>query len=127
MRLIAASGRSQDAVLALYKDALAVARSPDEKRVILGGLGRLKSRPSLELVQTFFDDEDLREAAAAAAVSIIKPRRSGRGGLRGQRVTATLEKVIAMTESEDVRRDAQDILKAFRERAKEKDTKKKSS
>ena len=119
MRLIAASGRSQDAVLELYKDALAVARSPDEKRVILGGLGRLKSRPSLELVQTFFDNEDLSEAAAAAAVSIIKPRRSGRGGLRGKRVTATLEKVIAMTESEDVRRDAQDILKAFRDKARE--------
>ncbi len=118
MRLIAASGRSQDAVLELYKDALAVARTPDEKKIILGGLGRLKSRPSLELVQTFFYDEDLTEAATAAAVSIIKPRRSGRGGLRGRRVMATLEKVIAMTENEELRGDARAILKTLKESAR---------
>ena len=117
MRLVAASGRSQEAVLELYRDALAAARHPGEKKRVLEGLGRLRFRPSLELVETFFGDDDLKEAAAAAAVSIIRPRREGRGGLRGTRVEATLEKVIAMTGNDDLRREAQDILKALESRS----------
>ena len=111
MRLVRGAGRSREHVLVLYKDALAAARNAAEKKVILGGLSRLKSSGSLELVTSFLDDETLQMDAAAAVVSIIRPRRSGRGGLRGEAAIAALRKVIAIAGDDGLRQEAESVLK----------------
>lgn len=58
--------------LAVYTEALALAKSPDEKRLILAGLGRVADPRALELARKLEQDEAVKEEAKQAIEQIAK-------------------------------------------------------
>ncbi len=98
--------------VAMYKDAMAVARRPDEKKMILSALGEVKAIEAIRLIAASLDDAALREEAAAAAVRI---GREFRGDVRKEPLKAvivpTMEKVLQVSQNNNVRRDAQRVLR----------------
>ncbi|NQT53505.1 DUF1080 domain-containing protein, partial [bacterium] len=97
----------------MLQDALAVAKRPQEKKLVLGGLGGLRTLASLQAVVPFLDDQALAEDAAATIVRIACPQDRRDRGLAGAPVVAALQKVIAVTKNPSVRKKAQDHLKGM--------------
>ena len=63
-------GRSLDEVVGYFETAMAGAKTPDEKKMVLGGLANVKSRAALKIVEPCLDDEALKEEATLAANKI---------------------------------------------------------
>ncbi|MCX5684370.1 MAG: HEAT repeat domain-containing protein [Planctomycetota bacterium] len=93
--------------LKMLEQAMAAARRPDDKQMVLGAVGELKSAKALALVVPLMADEGLKEAAAAAAVKIAK---SLPGGANAE-VKAAMEKVLAASKNDGTRKGAEEILK----------------
>jgi HEAT repeat protein len=98
--------------VSLLKDALAAARRPEEKKLVLGGLGGVRTVEALQVVAPCLEDPALAEEAAAAAVRIACPQDQHKG-LRGPEVAAAIEKVAAITQNADLRTKAQNHLKTL--------------
>jgi len=94
-------------VIKMYKDAMALATGPTEKRMVLSGLSNVKSFDALQMAGGYLDDSELKQEAEAAVVkiapSIIRRHR--------QETRELLEKVLKGTTSETVRDEAQRLLK----------------
>jgi len=67
--------------LAMYKNALGIAKRLEEKRLVLAGLAETKTLGALEQVASLLDDASLAEEAAIAAVQIACPPRNRQQGL----------------------------------------------
>jgi sugar phosphate isomerase/epimerase/HEAT repeat protein len=93
--------------LKMYQDALAAAKRPDEKRLALGGLGDMKSAEALRMVIPLLDDPSLAAEACVTAVKIAK----NLGGVAEATVSEAMTKVLAVTKSAGVKKDAEDLLK----------------
>jgi HEAT repeat protein len=93
--------------LKMLEQAMAAAKRPDDKQMVLGAVGGLKSAKALALVVPLMADEGLKEAAAAAAVKIAK---SLPGGANAE-VKAAMEKVLAASKNNGTRKAAEEILK----------------
>jgi len=99
-----------DKAVVFYSRALAAAKKPAEKSLVLGALGGIRSTGALELVAKYLDDADVHEVAAAAAVKIAIPARRGQKGLTGPGVRAALEKVVAVSKNAAVVEQAKKYL-----------------
>jgi len=66
IRMINGSGMPPPAKVQAFKDAMAMAERPDEKRQALGGLAEIGSIESLRIVQPFLDDADVKREAYLA-------------------------------------------------------------
>ncbi len=62
--------RNDEKKVAIYAEALAIAKRPDEKRAVLGGLTDVRNKDALVLAATCLDDADVAEEAASAVVRI---------------------------------------------------------
>ncbi len=70
IRIIRQFGLPAKQRLAMCREAMAVAKRAEEKRLVLDALTRIPSPPALRLVQKHLDDAALKEAASKAAVAI---------------------------------------------------------
>jgi HEAT repeat protein len=104
--------------LAMLKDGMAAAKRPDEKKLVLGALGNVRSVASLQLVAAHLDDAALAEEAAAAAVKIACPRDRRDKGLRNPEVAPVLRKVVEVSKNAGIRKKAADHLKGLPKGAK---------
>jgi len=93
------SQRSAAKTAGMYKQALAVAGTPAEKKAVLAGLGKVRSLEALRLAGSCLDDPSLTEEAAAAAVAIACPRGRRDKGLRGPVVREVLGKVVKLAKN----------------------------
>lgn len=93
--------------LKMLGEAMAAARRPDDKQMVLGAVGEVKSAKALALVVPLLADEGLRETAAATAVKIA---RNLSGGANAE-VKAAMEKVLAASKTDATRKGAEEILK----------------
>jgi HEAT repeat protein len=66
------SDRPAETTLKLYEDALNMAKSVDDKRLVLSGIGEVKAEGALKLVEPLLDNEDLKAEAAQAMETIKK-------------------------------------------------------
>ncbi len=64
------SERSEAETAELFRQAFAAARRIEEKKMVLGGLGRLGSRQALEVALPYVADRDLAPEAVAAVIGI---------------------------------------------------------
>jgi HEAT repeat protein len=98
--------RSSEDALALYREAASLARSPEEKRMILSGLAKLRSPAALDYASSFLADEAVRAEAELAVVEI------GRGtvGAYREKTRAALEPIAQGSANENARKGAQDVL-----------------
>lgn len=104
------SGRPAAQTVRMYEDALAAAKRPDEKRLVLGGLSAVRAVESLKVVATLLDDKDLGKEAAAAAVRIVLPQKEGQKPLQGAEVADILRKAAGVTKDDKVRKQIEDHL-----------------
>ena len=66
------NGPDVDTKLKVYEEALALAKSPDEKRLVLAGLGELADVRALDLAKKLENDEAVKEEARQAIEQITK-------------------------------------------------------
>jgi len=111
VRLASDPKLSAERRVAILKDALAAAKRPEEKRLVLAGLAGVRSIESLKVVAPFLDDAALQGEAAAAAVRIACPQDRSDKGLQGGEVAAALQKVVEVAKDANVRKQAEDQLK----------------
>ncbi len=87
------SDRAPAATAAMLGKAWTIATNADERRLVLGGLGAVRDPAALALIAQALDTEDVREEAAAAAVSVCCPRQDNDPGLVTPAAYAAMEKV----------------------------------
>ncbi|MGE5611987.1 MAG: HEAT repeat domain-containing protein [Bacillota bacterium] len=72
IRMAGIEGSQADAKLAAYRQAMELATRPDEKRLVLAGLGDVPHTDALKTVEPCLDDATLRREAFAAYVKIAE-------------------------------------------------------
>ncbi len=78
----------------MCRTAADLARTPGEKRLLLGALGQIRAPQVLDLTLTYLDDEAVRTEACAAAVSVAEDLLKVGGGKKlAARVVEPLRKV----------------------------------
>ena len=102
-RLVAESGASDEDKVAMYRDGLNTAKRPEEKKLMLKGLGDVRTDSSLSLVGECLVDDALVGEAALAAVKIACPRNDRDKGLVGVHVAKVLTAALDAIEDEGVR------------------------
>jgi HEAT repeat protein len=101
------SNRSADETVGLYKKAMDLAGEAAEKKQVLSGLASVKSPAALSLAAQYLDDLTLHQEAELAAVKIAQAI----CGEYPQQANEVLRKVIAGTKNDDLRRQAQELVK----------------
>ncbi len=77
IRMAGIGGGTADVKLAAYRQALEQAKRPEEKRLVLAGLGDVPHADALKLVEPSLDDTALRREAFAAYVKIAEALAEG--------------------------------------------------
>ena len=106
LRLIGDQEMAPAEKLRVYREALELAQRPEDKRLVLAGVGNIGSLEALQTVAPFLTDDAIREEAAAAVVSIA---RRLTGASAGQ-VRLHLQQVREVSKNEPVRKQAQELL-----------------
>ncbi|MCF7849941.1 MAG: hypothetical protein K9M45_13900, partial [Kiritimatiellales bacterium] len=65
--------------VSVCNQAMKAARRVDEKKAIIGALGKVSNDNALKTVQSYFQDEELKEAAKAAEKSIQNGMKNAKG------------------------------------------------
>ncbi len=99
------AGLSKDPT-AMYVRAMDLAERPEEKKLVLGGLGSAGSAQALALVERYLKDEPLQAEATRAAVQIANRLRQEDAA----RARAALDSVLSVVKDPRIRKQAQDII-----------------
>lgn len=99
------AGMSKDPT-AMYIRAMELAERPDDKKLVLGGLGSATSAEALALVERYLNDERLQTEAASAAVQIANRLRQN----DPTRARVALRNVVALVKDSRIRQRAQDVI-----------------
>ncbi|UCF44414.1 MAG: hypothetical protein JSV99_05760, partial [Planctomycetota bacterium] len=100
------SERPAEETLELYRQAMELAPSVSEKKLVLSGVADVEAFGALYLAYEHLDDEELREEAAAAMVEIAVETAE----THPQQTRILLREVIRLSENESVREQAQEIM-----------------
>jgi HEAT repeat protein len=109
----AASPPPREAIEWLTAANNAVRDVPEEKRIILSGLGDLNSAEGLRLLQPYVEDTDVRKEAALAAIRAAKGVTTPQDREIAQKL---LEKVAEANSDAEIRQQAQAALKEIGDR-----------
>lgn len=113
VRLAGAGERTPGDRLTMLQTAMSAATRPEEKKLVLGALGEVKSVEALAATQPYLADAALREEAAAAVVKIA-------GSLEtapASDLRPALNQVLAVSQNADVSRNATQILSRLDDQA----------
>ena len=91
---------------AMYKQALALATTPAEKKSVLAGLANARSVEALKLVQPLIADPALRAEAEMATVQIASNARD----TGPTEARAALKNIVASTKNDAIRKKAQGTI-----------------
>jgi len=85
------------------KQAIEAVKRTEEKRLIVGWLGQIKSLEALEMAGAYLDDEALQAEAALAAAKIALPDKGENNGLGGYETAQILKKVAGSLKNEKLK------------------------
>jgi len=91
---------------AMYVRAMELAERPEDKKLVLAGLGRADSLQALELVEQYLKDQQLQAEAALAVIQIA-------GRLQQNdtaRAKSALRNVVAVVNDSRIKQRAQDVI-----------------
>ena len=94
--------------LSIYRSVLETAKRPEEKRQAVAGLADLPALGALELLQASAKDAELKADATAAAIRLARQL----GAVYNQQALAALQEIKANAASDEVKRQADDAIKA---------------
>ncbi len=100
------SERPAEETLELYRQAMELAPSVSEKKLVLSGVADVEAFGALYLAYEHLEDEELREEAAAAMVEIAIETAE----THPQQTRILLREVIRLSENESVREWAEEIM-----------------
>ncbi|MHC4248639.1 MAG: HEAT repeat domain-containing protein, partial [Planctomycetota bacterium] len=104
-----AKDRSPAELARLFADAMKLASNADERKVLLGGLGKVPSPEAMRLAAGFLEDAAVVDEAGLAAAEIA----SGIWASHRDEVRDTLKKVLAKSSAPAVRRRAGEVMLRF--------------
>lgn len=110
IRLIQAAELVPEEQYSLLSDVFDAAVVLEDKKVILSGLSRIKSKQSLRYVAAFLQDPELQSNAARAVTRIALPGDEEEIGLVGFEVEATLKQTAGIVKDIDVVNRIKDYL-----------------
>jgi len=90
----------------MYLRAMDLAKRPEDKRMVLAGLGSSSSAEALRVARQYLADPQLKAEAALAAVEIAGRLRN----LDGAYAKASLQNILAVVKDADIRKKAIEIL-----------------
>jgi HEAT repeat protein len=101
-----ASKRPAGQTVAMLEEGMKAARRPEERKMVLGGLGEVKDVSALEAVVPYLSEEGLQGEACAAAIKV------GRAVWeKNKEVTrGAMGKVLEVSQNEGQKRNAKEIL-----------------
>ena len=104
--------RPADEKVRMCRDVLAVSKSAEEKKLLLGALGRVASPEALEMAVGMLSDAALKDEAAVAAVRIAGHLGNAvkKPGLK-EPGRAAMQKVLAASKHDGIRRNANAVIK----------------
>ena len=101
--------------LAMCQEAVPVVQSADEKKLLLGALGSIKTVEAVALVTPYLDDAATKEEASAAVVSIAQELLKGdRPTPAAAKLVEPLQKAAQATTNEDLAKRAKAQLERAR-------------
>jgi len=100
------NSRKPEENLAMYKEAMALATRPDEKRLVLGGLREVKHIEALKMAAACLDDAALANEACVAVVEVAKA--AGKADKEASK--AALEKVLQTSKDKRLVNDAKNLI-----------------
>lgn len=101
------SDRPVEKTIEMYKQAMTLAPNVAEKRMVLSGLATKKTWLAMEMAAPYLDDEQLRQEAQAAVVSIAE----GTLDDHNKETKELLTKVKDSTKNENLRTQAERMLR----------------
>jgi HEAT repeat protein len=109
--LRAATNMSAAEKTAAYSQAIAAAKRPEEKKMILGAIGSERGQEMFDIAASFLDEEGLKAEASLAAIKTALPAAKGQAGLKGVNVVEALKKAIPGCPDGGLKADAERYLK----------------
>ncbi len=107
-----------DQRLAMCREAAAAIDQADDKKLLLGALGRIQSLDSLALIAPHLEDASVREEASAATVAIAEELLKGDDAKRlAARLVEPLERAAKATASDELSRKAQALVQQAKAKA----------
>jgi hypothetical protein len=110
------SNRKPEETVELFTRAMAVAKRPEEKRAVLGGLGNVRHVKSLDAVLPLLSDEALAGEANAAVINIARELVNRNQSL--PEAKKALAKVVEVTKNESQKKAAQELITRIDEKGK---------
>ena len=96
--------------LGIYRSVLEAAKRAEEKRQAIAGLADLPALGALELLQATARDAELKNDATTATIRLARQL----GAVYNQQALAALEAIKTQSDSDDVKRQADEAIKAVR-------------
>jgi HEAT repeat protein len=94
----------------MCREALAVAKRPEEKRAVLAVLGEVNTAESLKMISPMLDDGTVKEEAAQASTKVAKAL----GNNLPPETKEMMERVLSFTKNKNAQKDAAEVLKKVR-------------
>jgi hypothetical protein len=101
------SDRPAEETIRMYKEAMALAPGATEKKMVLSGLGNLKSVEALQMAAEYLDNAELKDEAESAVVKIADSTMKK----YPRETKELLQKVSTGSTNESLREQAQKLLK----------------
>jgi len=103
--------RSAEKTLGLCRRAMQQAKSSAEQKLVLSGLSNVSDPGALEMVEPLLQVEEVRAEAATAAIKIAETIMD----THGERAKTAMNKLLAVSADEDLRKQAEEILGHIKE------------
>jgi hypothetical protein len=98
---------------AAYKDAIAAAKRPEEKRMVLGAIATEHGQEMFDLAASMLDNESLKPEISLAVIKTSIPQAKGQPGLKGAKVIEALQMAVPSCPDGGLKSDAQRYLKTL--------------
>lgn len=92
IRMVGLGRGQEEAKLAAYRQAMELAKRPEEKRPVLAGLGNVPNADALKAVEPYLDDAALRREAFATYVKIAEAMAGSQPAVAREALKNVLEK-----------------------------------
>jgi len=106
-----AQGKLVEKTLKMCRQAMHQARGPAEQKLVLSGLSNVSDPGALSMVEPFLQVETVRAEAAMATIKIA-------GAIietHPDRAKMAMNKLLAVSKDEDLRRQAEEIVRKSKE------------
>jgi HEAT repeat protein len=96
VRLVRPANLPDDQKLLQYRKIMPYANNADDKRLVIGSIGNLKTFLSLVYLEQYLENSDLQQSAARAIMNIALPDENGENGFSGELAKKLLNRVASV-------------------------------